>query len=73
MPATSSLHRREIALGLFVGLGEERDGHQGGGEKDGNGKSHEEDGDNRLGSKLEEKTCRSSAPASSLSGVVAQD
>ncbi len=45
-------HRCEIALGLFVSFGEERDGHQGSGEKDGDGKSHEEDGDHRFRAKF---------------------
>src|ERR1700682_2984277 len=63
-------HGREIALGLFVGLGEERDGHKGSGEKDGNGEGHEEDRYNCLGAELEEKTRGSRAPARSLASVV---
>src|SRR5882672_12148413 len=66
-------HRREIALGLFVGLGEESDGHQDSGEQNGDGKSHEEDGYDRFGSEPEEKTCGSVAPAGSFSCVVTQN
>src|SRR6266404_2574176 len=66
-------HRREIALGLFVGLGEESDGHQGGGEQNGDGKSHEEDGDDRFGSELEEKSRGRGASACRLCSVVGQD
>ena|SRR5882724_9269524 len=66
-------HWGEIALCFFIGLGEERDGHEGGGEKDGDGQCHEKDRDNRLGSELEEKTCRRCTSAGGLSGVVTQD
>src|SRR6266513_213140 len=63
-------HRREITLSLFVGLGEERDGHQGGGEQHGYGEGHEEDGNYRLGAEVEEKFGSSSAAAGRLGRVV---
>src|SRR5580700_8388130 len=40
-------HGCEIALGFFVGFGEEGDGHQDSGEEDGERQSHQEDGDDR--------------------------
>src|SRR6267143_374070 len=64
-------HGGEVALGFLVSFGEQGDGHQNGRKKNGNGEGHEENGNDRLGSELEEKTCRRGAPACSLSSVVA--
>jgi len=59
-------HGREVALGLFVGFGEESDGHEHGGEKNGNGESHEKDRDDGFGAEMKQKSRSSSTAAGGL-------